>query len=137
MLVLRKKSPILSFSFLRLLKANSYLRSTAIIILFIPETAYKRESIYNIDVASVEHLGDLAAKEAEAGGEKGQEQIETVAGQQTPPTTIFIPAKKSYFQILKPWSGIRREEINFRTFFGPLKHVVNPAVLWVSSVLCY
>jgi hypothetical protein len=108
---------------------------TAIIILFIPETAYKRDSIYNIDINSIEHLGELATKEAQAGGEKEPEQIETVAGQQTQSVSPAVPDKKSYLQMLTPWSGIRRE-ITIRTFFGPLKHVINPAVLWVRPLNC-
>ena len=107
---------------------------TAIIILFIPETAYKRDSIYNIDITSIEHLGELATKEAEAGGEKEPEQIETVAGQQTQSPSPVVPEKKSYLKMLKPWSGIRHEEITIKTFFGPLKHVINPAVLWVRPL---
>jgi hypothetical protein len=107
---------------------------TAIIILFIPETAYKRDSIYNIDINSIEHLGELATKEAQAGGEKEPEQIETVAGQQTQSVSPAVPDKKSYLQMLKPWSGIRHEEITIKTFLGPLKHVINPAVLWVRPL---
>lgn len=100
-------------------------------IFYIPETAYNRSAIYNIDRNSVEHLGELAAKEAES---TSKAQFEDSQLQQSETgQTIDIP-KKSYLQTLKPYSTIYNTDNIFSIIITPLKMFLNPAVLWVCFV---
>lgn len=100
--------------------------SVAIVIFYIPETAYRRSAIFNIDTSSVTHLGELANKEAESAihmevkaGENGE------AAQELPP-------KRSLLRGLLPFHGTFTDEKFLVLAIAPLRLLLNPAVLWVS-----
>jgi hypothetical protein len=98
--------------------------ATVVVIFVIPETTYNRSSLYNIDTTSVEHLGELAEKEHHIMHDENPQQQEIAAAAATQ------PSKKSYLQLLAPFSGTYHSGSPFPIIFTPIKQIFNPAVLW-------
>ncbi|KAH8585664.1 major facilitator superfamily domain-containing protein [Bisporella sp. PMI_857] len=99
----------------------------AVVLFCVPETAYVRDSIYNIDSASVDHLGDLASKQAESGLTA---EVEEVASGHTDTQQGLRIRKKSYSQILLPSFQSYSNQSMIGIVLAPLKLFLNPAVIW-------
>ncbi|KAL3426701.1 major facilitator superfamily transporter [Phlyctema vagabunda] len=102
--------------------------ATIVVLFYIPETAFNRSEIYNIDTSSVNNLGELAEKQGQESHMVTSDHVES------PPTNTIdssIP-KRSYLYRLRPWSAT--ESFSNASFIslaiGPLKLFLNPAVLW-------
>jgi len=63
-----------------------------------PETTYNRETVYNIDQVENEDFEKLAAREHRISKPEGDQPGSS--------SDAIIPKKKSYWQTIKPWSGI-------------------------------
>lgn len=102
--------------------------SCLVIFFWIPETQYHRPEIYNIDATSRENLDELAEKEAHL---ESHMEVTDKNASRTETNDYIVPAKKTYLQRMKPWSGIRRADSPLTVIFSPLKQTANPAVIWV------
>lgn len=101
--------------------------SVAIVIFYIPETAFKRSAIFNIDTSSLTHLEELANKEAESAL-----HLE-VKGGETREAALELPLKRSFLRGLLPFHGTFTDEKFLVLAIAPLRLLLNPAVLWVGS----
>jgi hypothetical protein len=105
-----------------------YYRS-AIVIFYIPETCYTRAAVYNIDEHFIEELADEAKPAHDERVEKAGNEL-NVESQ----ATAVVPAKKSYFARLMPFNTTTYNQDSFiYMIIAPLKLVLNPAVIWVST----
>lgn len=83
---------------------------------FVEETLYHRK----LTVSSAPSL------EETVGGKGEVRQMESAGG-------VFVPKRKSYFETLKPWSGVDPEARFFKTMLMPFTYFFVPAVFWVIT----
>lgn len=85
-----------------------------------PETAYERASILEIDQTVDDGMGEKV----------GKVHVENLEGRRN----STIPVKKSYWQSLAIWTGVHSDENIFALLAAPLLVNVNLAALWMVFV---
>jgi MFS family permease len=99
--------------------------------LFMPETAYHRTGVINIDTGShtVEGLGEKITVEHVDHKRKPSSEAPT------PPersSTAVIEPKKSFMRELLPYDGYWDNASFIRTFFRPFAMLASPTVVWAT-----
>lgn len=97
--------------------------------LFVEETAYKRKA----PVVSPQ----TSSRASDASGERkvfGQSEIEKehIASEQIEVQTL-VPPRRTFLEILKPWSGIDHEAEAFMTAARSFTYLLVPSVLWTIA----
>lgn len=98
------------------------------VILFVPETAYNRDLIYEIDLTSSTHLDDIPNLEKN-NTESNTERLEMSDNQ---PTTSrsSIPPVKTALQRMAIYNGRLTSEGFIPLLMAPFLLLTNPAVIW-------
>jgi MFS family permease len=92
-----------------------------LMVLFVPETTYIRDSRYNIDETKEEKLAELAKLE-----QQHAEKVEAARDSSHP----GIPAKKTFVQELAVWTGTYSDDSIFKFLVGPFLTLLNPAACY-------
>ncbi|KAK5462863.1 hypothetical protein LTS15_002575 [Exophiala xenobiotica] len=110
-----------------------------LLVLFVPETTYRRDIRYETDELVVDNLEDLARVEHRHGvvNEQGTnddtlkktETTNTVDSAWTPP-----PPKKTFVQEMAVFTGIHSDENIIQLFIAPFAVCLNLAVLWIVVI---
>ena len=122
-----------------------------LIFLFVPETAFRRDSSFNIDLVGEDSLrrtshvgpthklstdgirnGDCPTTSGPISFEKNRGNIEDhhSAAQRTEE----IPRKVSFAQSLMPFNGRKTDESFFKLLFRPLPLFFHPAIFWACLI---
>lgn len=113
------------------------------VIMFVPETAYKRDSRFDIDT-----MGNLitnaagqawddsttASREGERTSEGSPERNQEEKGEgrvRNEETRSPPPAKVSWLQSMKPFNGRKTDEKYFHLLLRPFPLFLHPGILWV------
>jgi MFS family permease len=121
-----------------------------LVIFFVPETAYRRSSHLNTDMASTENIQDTKtaepSRDANLGGGEGLVDAPTTDSQDATekpaqPPRLASPVygsadtpMKSYRQHLMPFSGRITDDSFFKLFLRPFPLFAHPAVLWACLI---
>ncbi|KAI0815647.1 major facilitator superfamily transporter [Xylaria sp. FL0064] len=103
--------------------------SLVAVVLFVPETAYRRDASLNTDI------GSFSASEDTHGN--GEEKMAPGQQQGIPSATTTpqpLPQKKTYAQSLALFDGRKTDESFFKLLFRPLPLFAQPAFLWAALV---
>lgn len=109
--------------------AGAFVLQTILVFFFMPETAYHRADVLNLDTASQDNLQGAAQELKE---EKG-EHLETVQGNQNSPTTEVVRQSIRIFPTFKellPWSGYSHKVNLFWITMRPFRLVTSVAVVY-------
>ncbi|KAF2201000.1 MFS general substrate transporter [Delitschia confertaspora ATCC 74209] len=102
---------------------------TIILFLFVPETSYNRDPLYDIDEAVAAHslsMGNSSGKAQKVETEICPESMSTSS-----PTPRSYPPKKTFTQELSLWSGqIYSHEPFYKLVLAPFLILTNLTVLW-------
>ncbi|KAI4954884.1 hypothetical protein J4E86_006194 [Alternaria arbusti] len=93
-----------------------------LIIFFMPESAYRRHDVINIDTSSKNVESDAVEKE------KSAERVEDYAVQ----SSVSSEAPYPYVKTLMPWSGYWDHVSFWRTFLRPFVVIMSPVVMWAT-----
>ena len=103
-----------------------------LVIFFAPETQYERPPIYDTDIVSTE------PSSAEATITPAKEGREWPGSNDKPATATFEDSKQekplTYWQELKPYSGLRLKENPWKHLTQLLACALYPAVIWTFLV---
>jgi hypothetical protein len=88
-----------------------------------PETTYHREREYNIDQTLDQDLEKLAEREREMSQHQNEPEV----------SGAHIPAKKTFYETLKPWSGIQSNENIIKLIIAPFVTVFNIGALYAIA----
>ncbi|KUJ22371.1 MFS transporter-like protein [Mollisia scopiformis] len=110
-----------------------------LVFFFVPETAYRRESRLNIDMASTEDVHHYDDPEKEppnstvpVATESSQAAPSSHAiGHQSPEASIPLA---SWTQRLAPFNGRKTDESFFKLFLRPFPLFAHPAILWACLI---
>jgi hypothetical protein len=91
-----------------------------LVIFFMPESAFARQGVLNIDTS--DKAVDIGKSEKES-----IEQIE-----ERPTTSAGSEAKASYAKSLLPWSGYWDTVSFWRTLLRPFVMILSPIVVWAT-----
>lgn len=107
---------------------------TILVILYCPETMYRRNALYNTDtVGSEENLEKVASIEAKAMHDEGKRagtgtgDIEKTTTHSTSRSFEPIPPRRTYFQELKIYNGVFVEDSVVKMFLGSIAILLNVA----------
>ena len=103
-----------------------------LVILFAPETQYERPSVYNTDIGSTQSSQvEATLQPAERGRESpgNKHQTSTVTAEDTEQEKPL-----SYWQELKPYSGLRMRESLWKHVARLFTCALYPAVIWTFLV---
>lgn len=104
-----------------------------LIFLFVPETQYKRDLHKSLDVAMAEdsreftEVSDLNGKGI-VGEIEGEITCEQTKTNQSVTQCIYV--KKTFWQDIKPWSGVRKDVSLFGAFTRPWALFSYASVVW-------
>ncbi|KAJ2901617.1 major facilitator superfamily domain-containing protein [Zalerion maritima] len=104
------------------------------LVLSIPfgwETSYNRQDIYNTDLASQDNLEDLDAKQTAGEIEMAENKTSGIESGVQP------PARKSFLQMMNPYSGTYTNESIWRLLMDPFLILANPAVIWAVLLMSF
>lgn len=101
-----------------------------LLVLFCPETTYKRETRFDIDT-----MGNLIRTEGPNGAEEAGEGEEKVVDGQQAGQEGVVPVKKTWKQSLALFDGRKTEERYFALLLRPFPLFFHPGILWVCNVL--
>ena len=93
-----------------------------LIIFFMPESAYHRRDVINIDTSAKNVESDAVEKE------KSAERFEDYAVQ----SSVSSEAAYPYVKTLMPWSGYWDHVSFWRTFLRPFVVIMSPVVMWAT-----
>ncbi|KAL8291297.1 hypothetical protein RQP46_002275 [Phenoliferia psychrophenolica] len=108
--------------------------ATILVVLFCPETAYDRSSVFDTDagkpladVSAINHATEELEKDALREPKPIIDHLENGATSQNGSSATYLPAK-SVLQELAPYSGYRSKENFFKLVARPLPFFLSPAV---------
>ncbi|KAL6716339.1 hypothetical protein ACLMJK_005905 [Lecanora helva] len=120
------------------------------VILFVPETAFRRDASFNTDITGREaaHQGPLSHSRQEDGGhpeemaKSPQSPGSSIPAslEKTSPETleeqsrIAVPRKITFVQSLSPFNGRKTDESFFKLVLRPFPLFLHPAVLWACMI---
>lgn len=91
------------------------------VVLFCPETAYRRPAHLNIETTEIVH-GGATMLSATSG---------SISDDVTPPETPRDPPQKvTFLQSLKPFNGRKTDDTYWKLALRPLALLVHPAIIW-------
>ncbi|KAI1205116.1 MFS general substrate transporter [Annulohypoxylon truncatum] len=99
-----------------------------LVILFVPETAYRRKSLEQQLAAKGVTVRDAKSETSEK-KEAPYEQDESAKAEAVE-TGVVTERKDSYLRSLRPWSGIYTDTPLWKIFLRPMVVFFYPAVLW-------
>ena len=105
-----------------------------LVILFAPETQYERPPAYNTDIATTT-IQPPPAESATTPAEEGRESPSST--NKAPIATNEVPKREkplTYWQELKPYSGLRLKENPWKHLTQLLTCALYPAVIWTFLV---
>lgn len=113
---------------------------TILVFFFMPETAYRRPDVLNLDLGSHENVSDALKyeKEHERRNEVANEEdkITDANGNAVPgpsPRTPSITSQKqSYLRELLPYSGYNSQDNIIKIMVRPFALLASPVVLWAT-----
>ncbi|KAF2502681.1 MFS transporter-like protein [Lophium mytilinum] len=105
-----------------------------LLYLFVPETTYHRDRLYEVDLASTDNLQELAEAEARH-DPRTQKAIQDLKIEKTVTNTSSVPPpKKTFIQELAIFTGTHSDESLIQLVFAPVLCCLNLGVLWVVVV---
>ncbi|KAF2740469.1 putative MFS transporter [Polyplosphaeria fusca] len=115
-----------------------------LVILYVPETSYKREQRFDIDtmgnLVSVPTKGDHSSSDPAPSYEESQRanlQKETdveKVGKPAPDAPSSIPVKKTWKQDLMPFDGRKTDERYLHLLLRPFPLFFHPGILWACLI---
>ncbi|KAI0893435.1 MFS general substrate transporter [Annulohypoxylon nitens] len=99
-----------------------------LVILFVPETAYRRKS-YEQQLVAKGVINQDTKTDTSEKKETPSEQDESATAE-TVETGVVTERKESYLQSLRPWNGIYTDTPLWKIFLRPMVVFFYPAVLW-------
>jgi MFS family permease len=113
---------------------------TILVFFFMPETAYHRPDVLNLDLGSHENINDALKyeKEHERRNEVANEEdkVTDTEGNAVPGPSLRTPSvtsqKQSYLHELLPYSGYNSHDSIIKIMIRPFALLASPVVLWAT-----
>lgn len=111
-----------------------------LVILFVPETAYRRNSSLNTDYVVGQSVSNTATEKRISTSASQPDSIENrLSEREDPPLTSqadnqAIPPKVSFARSLLPFNGRKTDENFFKLVLRPLPLFFHPAVFWACLI---
>ena len=104
-----------------------------LIIFYCPETAYRRDSALDTDIANE---GNTPRSTVQANPETSPSHSHSTSinGQTKPEHSDPLPTQVSYMQSLLPFNGRKTDDSFFKLLIRPLPLFLHPAILWATLI---
>ena len=112
------------------------------VFFFVPETAFRRDDVFNTDFRGAESGQHKAGSEADGGHGPGKSPTSSIPDtfEKQPGiftkvrSTVTPPPKVSFARSLLPFNGRKTDDSLFKLILRPLPLFLHPAVLWACLI---